>query len=357
MKKRYLTESKAVKKPVQAPKQKAVTLKDVAQAAGVHLSTVSRVLNPAQRKMVSDDVAERVNKIAKEMGYKTNPFAYGLRTKKSNTIGVVIPDLANPIFPPIIRGIEHRLRETGYTTIFADSDEDVDEEGVILERIMSRQVQGLIIATAHKKLSAPTASLPNKVPTVLVNRGTMNKDFLSVTNDDYLGAVLAVEHLIKLGHTRIAHLAGPQFLTTGFQRRKGYLAALKKHGITPDKDLLMPCGAFGFESGKRGFERLLNKNAPFTAIFAANDFLALGCYHQMRMHKISCPEDVSIIGYNDMPFSDMFQPSLTTIGIDLYKMGNHAAELLLQTIDGQQTNLKSKILTPELVIRESTRAI
>ena len=111
-----------------------MTLRDVAEEAGVHLSTVSRVLNPTQRKMVSDNVAQRVQKIAKEMGYRTNPFAYGLRTKKSNTIGVVIPDLANPIFPPIIRGIENTLRQAGHTAIFADTDEDTDEENVIVGR-------------------------------------------------------------------------------------------------------------------------------------------------------------------------------------------------------------------------------
>ena len=335
-------------------KSETVTLKDVAEAAGVHLSTVSRVLNPTRRKMVSDDVAQRVQKIAKEMGYRTNPFAYGLRTKKSNTIGVVVPDLANPIFPPIIRGIENTLRQVGHTTIFADTEEDTDEESVIVERILARQVEGLIMATAHRKKKTSAAALPENIPVVLVNRGTDNGDILSVTNDDFLGAKLAVEHLIELGHTQIAHLAGPQFLTTGCQRRKGYLSAMKKYGLKPDKDLIVPCGGFGFENGKAGFEKLLQRNIPFTAIFAANDFLALGCYHRMRKHKISCPEDVSIVGYNDMPFSDMFDPALTTIRIDLYKMGNYAAELLLKILDGKQDELQSKTLIPELIEREST---
>lgn len=335
-------------------KPETVTLRDVAEAAGVHLSTVSRVLNPTRRKMVSDNVAERVQKIAKEMGYKTNPFAYGLRTKKSNTIGVVVPDLANPIFPPIIRGIENTLRQAGHTTIFADTDEDTEEESVIVERILARQVEGMIMATAHRRNKTSAASLPENIPVILVNRGANNSDILSVTNDDFLGAKLAVEHLIKLGHTRIAHLAGPQFLTTGFQRRKGYLAAMKKHGLKPDKELIIPCGAFGFDDGKAGFEKLLEKDIPFTAIFAANDFLALGCYHRMRKRNISCPEEVSIVGYNDMPFSDMFDPALTTVQIDLYKMGQHAAELLLKTLDGQKDSLESKTLVPQLIVREST---
>ena len=333
---------------------KTVTLRDVAEEAGVHLSTVSRVLNPTQRKMVSDNVAQRVQKIAKEMGYRTNPFAYGLRTKKSNTIGVVIPDLANPIFPPIIRGIENTLRQAGHTAIFADTDEDTDEENVIVGRILARQVEGMIMATAHRKHGTSAAALPQDIPVVLVNRNTQDKAILSVTNDDFLGAKLAVEHLIKLGHKNIAHLAGPQFLTTGFQRKKGYHAALKKHGLKPNKNLIVSCDAFGFDDGKSGFETLLKRDTPFTAIFAANDFLALGCYHKMKQHNISCPEDVSIVGYNDMPFSDMFQPALTTIRIDLYKMGNYAAELLLKILDGKQDELQSKTLIPELIEREST---
>ena len=336
---------------------KTVTLKDVAREAGVHLSTVSRVLSPTQRKMVSDSVAERVQKIAKEMGYRTNPFAYGLRTKRSNTIGVIIPDLANPIFPPIIRGIEHRLRLAGYTAIFADTDEDTEEESVIVERILSRQVEGLIMATAHRKDATTAAALKDDIPIVLINRGTDDGRFLSVINDDFLGAQLAVEHLIKLGHKNIAHLAGPQILTTGFQRRKGYLAAMKKHGLKANKDLNIPCGAFGFEDGRVGFRKLLDRSKDFTAIFAANDFLALGCYHEMRKLGISCPDDISIVGYNDMPFSDMFQPALTTVKIDLYEMGSHAAELLVKTLEGKSSELNSKTLMPKLIERDSSIAV
>ena len=161
--------AKQVKKRSVQP-SKAVTLRDVAQKAEVHISTVSRVLNPAQRKMVSDKVAQRTEKIAKDMGYRANPFGYGLRTNKSNTIGVVIPDLANPIFPPIIRGIENTLRQSGYTAIFADSNEDTEEESVIVDRVLARQIEGLIMATAHRKDDSTAAALTGHLPTVLINR-------------------------------------------------------------------------------------------------------------------------------------------------------------------------------------------
>lgn len=341
-------------KPISSKRSGPVTLSDVAKRAEVHLSTVSRVLNPAKRKMVSDDVSDRIRLIAKEMGYRANPFGYGLRTNKSNTIGVVIPDLANPMFPPIIRGIEHTLRKAGYTAIFADSDEDIEEEHIIIDQMKARQVEGLILATAHRDDTSIDETLAEEIPTVLINRATDNNRVLSVTNDDFCGAQLAMDHLIKLGHTQIAHLAGPKSLSTGHERQRGYLAALERHNIKPSDDLIIACEAFGFADGKKGFEELLERKVPFTAVFAGNDFLALGCYHAMKKHGISCPDDISIVGYNDMPFSDMFQPALTTVRIDMYEMGNRAAGIILNIIDDSDDTLEPVILDPELIIREST---
>ena len=158
-----------MRSPQKNPNQSVVTLKDVAKEAGVHVSTVSRVLNPTKRRMVSNDVAVRVIKIAKDMGYSTNPFAYGLRTKKSNTIGVIVPDLANPIFPPLIRGIEKRFSQSGYTTIFADTHENIEEESVIIRRILARQVEGIVVATAQRKQDPLSDETNKNIPFVLVN--------------------------------------------------------------------------------------------------------------------------------------------------------------------------------------------
>ena len=334
---------------------KSVTLKDVALSADVHLSTVSRVLNPSNRKMISDDVAVRVREIADEMGYRANLFGYGLRTKKSNTIGVIIPDLTNPVFPPIIRGMEHAFRESGYTSILSDSNESVEEERTIVAQMQSRQVEGLVLASAHRADKIVEEAMEQGLPVVLINRTTDDKRVLYVTNDDHRGAQLAVDHLIDLGHRKIAHLAGPQFISNGFNRRKGYLAALKRRNIEVNKKLIVTCDTFDTEAGAKGFEKLMSQGEDFSAIFAGNDAFALGCYQAMKKRGLKCPDDISIVGYNDMPLVNLVQPRISTVRIDLYKMGSSAAKVLLGIIDGEgEVSPVSTILEPELIVRDST---
>ena len=336
---------------------RSVTLKDIAKRADVHLSTVSRVLNPAHRKMVSDDVADRVKAIADEMGYRANPFGYGLRTNKSNIIGVVIPDLTNPVFPPIIRGMEHALREAGYTAILADSNESVEDERTIVEQMQARQIEGLVLASAHRADNLVESAMDQGLPVVLINRMTDDKRVPSVTNDDHRGAMLAVDHLIDLGHRNIAHLAGPKYISTGHNRRKGYLSALRRRNIDINRKLTVTCDAFGVDDGIKGFEKLMSRDVEFSAIFAGNDAIALGCYQAMKNCGLKCPDDISIIGYSDMPFVNMVQPRLSTVRIDLYAMGSMAAQALLRIIDNEDERPVPTILEPELIVRDSTAKI
>lgn len=340
--------------PASSKRSGPATLKDVAERAGVHISTVSRVLNSSQRRMVSDDVAERVRTIATEMGYRVNPFGYGLRTKKSRAIGVVIPDLTNPVFPPMIRGMEHALREVGYTAIFADSNESVETERKIVEQMQMRQVEGLVLASAHRADKIVEDAINQGLPVVLINRTSEHADIISVTNDDFAGSMMAVEHLIELGHRNIAHLAGPRHLSTGNNRRKGYLAAMKKHGLVSNQKLVVTCPAFGINDGAKGFNKLIDKELPFTAIFAGNDAIALGCYKAIAELGLSCPKDISIIGYNDMPLVDMVHPRLSTVRFNLYEMGASAANALVQLIEEDTDIVQPSVLEPKLVVRDST---
>lgn len=331
------------------------TLRDVAERVGVHSSTVSRVLNPKTRPMVSKTVAERVLEVASEMGYRANPFAYSLKTNRSFTVGVLIPDITNPVFPPIIRGIEKVLGPAGYTTILADSDEDPDVEQGILDRMRARQVDGLILATAHRADQVVEECEADGIPFVLINRTMAGEGIYSVTNDDFGGIAMAVEHLFDLGHRRIAHLAGPQDLSTGFERYRGYLEALKAHGMEVDPDLVFVCRAFTEEEGKIGLEALLDSARPFTAVIAGNDLLALGCYDALEERALRCPDDISVTGFNDMPFVDKFRPPLTTVRIPHYEMGTTAADILLRLLEGNgEAQPKSVCQTLELIVRGST---
>ena len=208
------------------------TIHDVAQAVGVHPSTVSRVLNAATRHMVRAEIARKVTEAAHALGYHRNALAHSLRTRRSNTIGVIIPDITNPVFPPILRGIEDALAGAGYTAIIANTDGAEGRETVVLEHMLARRIDGLVLATAQRKDPMIDRCVAEDIPLVLINRTTgRNGTVPSVVNDDPVGIGLTVSHLVGLGHRRIAHIAGPQALSTGFDRHQGFLAAMKAAGL------------------------------------------------------------------------------------------------------------------------------
>lgn len=334
--------------------QPRVTLRDVAQHVGVHESTVSRVLNAKTRHMVTPEVADRVTEAASALGYRPNPIAYSLKTNRTLTVGVLIPDLTNPVFPPIIRGIEDALGAEGYTAILANSDNDPARERVIVERMKARQVDGLILATAHvdDPLVAETAG--EDLPLVLINRRTEAGEISSVANDDAAGISLTVAHLVDLGHERIAHVAGPQTLSTGRWRREGFLSAMREHGLTPDPDLVEVTETFSIEEGRRACGEILGRDAGVTALVAANDMLAMGCYDALAAEGLQCPADISVTGFNDMPFVDKLHPPLTTIRIPHYEMGETAARLLLDRLTDPDARAETVLLKRELIVRGST---
>lgn len=335
-----------------------VTLRDVADHVGVHPSTVSRVLNPRTRNMVTEDIAGRVTEAAARLGYAPNPFALSLKTNRSFLVGVLVPDLVNPIFPPIIRGIESVLEANGYTAIIANSDNQADRERHILEKMKVRQVDGLILATAHRDDALVAERAAHHDPLVLINRTVEGGPPVhAVVNEDRRAMRLPVDHVAALGHTRIAHLSGPQGLTTGQRRLQGFREAMRAAGLTVEARLIQECGAFTEEEGLLATRRLFQTGAPFTAIVAANDRLALGIYDALAEQGLRCPGDISVTGFNDMPFVDKVQPPLTTVRIPLYEMGVQAARMLLEQITsraGTGSRPRTVSLEPTLVVRGST---
>jgi LacI family transcriptional regulator len=290
--------------------------------------------------------------VAEELGYRPNPLARGLKTNRSYTVGIVVPDIQNPLFPPIIRGLDDRLGEAGYTPLIANTDNDPERERVDFEAMRARQVDGIVTATARADHELLDEIAARGTPLVLVNRRVENGSLPSATADDSAGVRLAVEHLVGLGHRRIAHLAGPQDVSTGRRRREGFEEAMQAAGL--DAGLVRVARAFTEPEGARLCEELLAEGAPVTGIVAGNDLMALGCYDVFAARGIRCPDDVSVVGFNDMPFADRFSPPLTTIAIPHYRIGVAAAELLLERLQGEADEPREIVLPAELVVRGST---
>jgi LacI family transcriptional regulator len=332
-----------------------VKLSDVAERAGVHPATVSRALSERTRHMVNAATAQRVLAAASELGYTPNPIARSLKTNRSFTVAVLLPDLTNPLFPPMVRGIEDVLAEAGFTALIANTDNHPDRALAALETMRIRQADGCIAATATRDDSV-LVDAARETPMVLINRRVLNHAIPAVVADDRSGVRQAVEHLAALGHERIAYVAGPQWVSTGADRHEAFVGALRGVGLDPDPDLICFGEAFTEEQGARSLLSLLDAGRHFTALVAGNDLMALGCYDALSERGLSCPDDVSVVGFNDMPFADKFNPPLTTVRIPHYEMGRRAAGLLLERLADEDGGAPSDdiVLPVELVQRAST---
>ncbi|HLJ03460.1 MAG TPA: LacI family DNA-binding transcriptional regulator [Solirubrobacteraceae bacterium] len=333
----------------------AVTIRDVAREAQVHPGTVSRALNEQTRTLVNPETAERVLQVAERLGYRPNRIARGLKTNRTYTIGVLIPDITNPLFPPILRGIEDRLLDEGYTALVVNTDNDPVRERTHVEAMRARQVDGFISATARLDRELLDEVGAADVPLVLVNRSLEDGSVPAVTVDDRQAIKLAVDHVVGLGHSRIGHVAGPQNLSTGHRRYQGFKEAMAAAGLPVSEDSVRFCRTFTEEEGARACAELLDASGgELTAIVAGNDLLAIGCYDVLEERGLSCPGYLSIVGYNDMPFVDRLRPPLTTVHVPQREIGAVAADLVLQLQGGPIEGLDEILLDPELVVREST---
>jgi LacI family transcriptional regulator len=337
-----------------ARRRLAITIRDVARVAKVHPGTVSRALNEETRALVNPETAERVMQIAEELGYRPNRIARGLKTSRSHTVGVLIPDITNPLFPPILRGIEDRLDEAGYTSLIVNTDNDAKRERVYLEAMRARQVDGFIAATARLDRELLDELAEAGTPLVLVNRSLEDASVPAVTVDDRKGIALAVEHVVALGHKRIGHVGGPQNLSTGHRRHLGFVAAMRAAGLKVPARQVRFGALFTDEEGARACGELLDAAPDVTAIAAGNDLMAIGCYDTLERRGLRCPEDVSIVGFNDMPFVDRLRPPLTSVRIPKREVGQVAAELLLEQMTGGRDIRREILLEPTLAVRGST---
>lgn len=330
------------------------TLRDVADAAGVHPGTASRALNPETKHLVSPTTMRRVRRAARQLGYVPNTFARSLRTARSRSIGVIIPDITNPLFPPMMRALEDTLGAESYHLLTVNTDNDPAREASQVEHLRNRGVDGIVLASASTHDPTLVALHEQRVPTVLINRQSREVPLPSVVPDEAAGIRQALSHLRSLGHQRIMHVAGPPDTATGMQRRRTFADAMVAHGLPFAEEQIVAARSYSFAEGARCAAEAVDSGLAFTAVVAANDLLAVGALGELERRGLPCPDRVSIIGFNDIPMLDRLRPPLTTVRVPAYQIGEEAARLILDRLDdpeGEPTHLE---LPVSLVVRGST---
>ena len=292
---------------------------------------------------------------ARELGYRPDPVARSLRTRRSGFVGVVVPDLTNPVIPPIVRGIEAVLWTAGIACLLADTDNAPEREALLVDELLARRCEGLIVATATRFSETVNELAGGDVPTVLVTRDIDSHALPLVAGDDASGVDAAVEHLAGLGHRRIANVSGPPTLSTTVRRLRAFEGAAERLGLETS-GLIVHGDAFTEAAGTRACAELLARDAPFTAIVAGNDLIALGCMKALGEAGLRCPDDVSIVGHNDTPMVASLQPPLTTVAIPQERIGAEAARVLLERLGGGKLETEPTLLPTALVVRGSTAA-
>ncbi len=329
-----------------------ITIKDIAKKAGVSYATVSRALN--NRPEVSEKTRREIQRLAAEMGYKPNAIARGLVTKETFTLGLIIPDITNPFFPEVARGVEEAASDAGYSVFLCNTNWDVKKEKTYIELLEEKRVDGLILASVCEDEKSLRDLIDREVPVVLINRVPEQVSINYVAIDNIKGAQQAVEHLISLGHRRIAYVGGLKQVESTRERLQGYRLALAIHDI-PFKEELVRYGTFKKESGYESALALLSLPQPPTAIFAVNDILALGVIHAIKDKGLKVPDDVAVVGFDDIPFAAYAEVNLTTVAQPKYTMGEMAAKILIDEIrKGPSPEKKYIVLPPTLVIRASS---
>jgi LacI family transcriptional regulator len=335
--------------------EKKTTIKDIARMAKVSHTTVSRALNDKSR--IRNETKERILSIAKELSYRPNFIARSLVMRRTKTLGLVITTIANPFYTELSQGIETTAISLGYNIILCSTNYDLSVEKQYIDMLRSKGVDGIIFTSAHMGDPNIIGLAEEGFPIILVNRRTYHPmvreriDYVGV--DNISGGFLAVEHLIRLGHDRIGMIGGSSESSVGFERLEGGKKALAAYGLEMKGNYFLE-GDFLKGSGYRGGKEFLKMSRPPTAIFATNDYMALGTYQAIVEEGMKVPEEIALIGFNDIEFTSMKGIELTTIGQKKYEMGALAVKTLVERIEGRKVGPSMEIvLEPELIIRKT----
>jgi LacI family transcriptional regulator len=325
------------------------TIKDIAKRANVAISTVSYVLNNS--KNVKPETKERIMKIIEELNYHPRMVARGLKTSKTSTIGIIVPDISHMFFTEIIRGIVDFFNKHNFSVILCNTDEDQEKETKYIHTLFGKDIDGLIFLGTGKDQQTLLKNKKN-IPVVIVDR-KIGDEFNSVMVNNHKGGYLATDYLLRKHPSEVLFLSGPLTVSTYLDRLSGYRDAVIANGYEFNRDLVHQCEVSP-EGGYQCLEMLLEKSSPIRSIFAANDLIALGAMRALIKRGIQIPEQVSIIGYDNIYAASLVIPALTTIDQPKYKMGEQASELLLKQIKQEMNGEVEIVLDPELIIRETT---
>jgi DNA-binding LacI/PurR family transcriptional regulator len=328
-----------------------VTIKDVAREAGVSVGTASQALR--ESPAVRDATRRRVQVVAKRLRYQPSALARGLVTRRTHTVGLLISDIANPFFIRAVRAIEDVAQENGYNVILCNTDEDAAKETQYLRVLMEKRVDGIILATTAGSRQMVRDVRWRRIPLVLFDRELPGVATDLVKVDGVTGGRLATEHLLRLGHRRIAIIHGPVVRSTGAERLQGYLDALRAAGLQPDPTLIRE-GNFKQESGRVLARQLLALTPRPSALFCTNNLMTVGALQTLGEQGVRMPKDLSLIGYDDMEWWTLTHPPLTTVGQPVYELGREAMRLLLAQIEAPGRRRPQRVvLKPELLTRAS----
>lgn len=329
------------------------TIKQIASLAQVSTATVSHVLN--KTAYVSSKLRERVMKVVREFNYHPNQLARSLRTKQSRTVGMVIPNITNPFFPAVVRGVEDTLSRQGYTLIVGNSDYNLEKEDEYYRTFVAKRLDGLVLEITPTQ--PPDYLLRHnwkETPVVYIDRLYRGIGGDAVVVDNLAASEEAVSHLLDAGHRRIGIITGPLKLLMSGRRLRGYERALEKRRVSVEKELIRE-GNFDLQSGYEQGKVLLNLNPRPTALFVSNGLMTMGCLRAIFETGLRCPEEIALLSFDDLDCFELMRPRISAVAQPVYKMGSTAAQMLLKRMSGKLTGPpRRKILKARLVEREST---
>jgi LacI family transcriptional regulator len=325
---------------------------DIAKKAGVSKATVSMVLNKRDEN-ISSDTRDKILQITNDMNYIPNSLARSLSTKKTETIGIILPDITNPFFSEIARAIEDVANNLGYNVIFCDSDNEINKENKYVKLLVSKLVDGVIFIAGGESVHNLEILINNNVPFVLVDRYVEGfENFYGVYCLNKLGITEAVDYLVNKGKKTIAFVRGPHSVGISKQRLEGYIEAMKKYGLFNEK--LIFENEFTIDGGIETTKKILNLKEKVDSIIYSNDIMAFGGIKVLLKKGYNIPKDISIIGYDNIEISQFTEPELTTVSQPIYEMGKRSCELLINIVNGIPVDEKQIYFKPNLVIRGTT---